>query len=176
MAHSQAYAIRPVRHAELPKLQSIEAAAAQLFRHTPQSWIADDEGMALATLDHWFVLGKIWVAVDEQDEPVGFAIARAVDGTAYLHELDVHPQHGRRGLGARLIDTVVTWARENDYPAVTLATCSNIPWNAPYYTRLGFRILQEDELGPGLQEVRAHELEAGWPAAERVCMIRPIVY
>lgn len=175
MTRSQPYSIRPVRHAELTKLQTIEEAAAQLFRDTPQSWIADDEGMALETLAHWFTHGRIWVAVDEYDEPVGFAIAREVDGMAYLHELDVHPQHGRQGLGARLIDTVVTWARENDYPAVTLATCIHIPWNAPYYTRLGFRILQEDEFGPGMQEVRAHELEAGWPPEERVCMIRSVV-
>ena len=175
MTHSQQYTIRPVRQVELPKLQTIEQAAAQLFRDTPQSWIADDEGMALTTLEHWFINGRIWVAVDAADEPVGFAIGRTVDGTAYLHELDVHPAHGRQGVGARLIDTVVTWARENDYPAVTLATCTHIPWNAPYYTRLGFRVLREDELGPGLQEVRAHELEAGWPATERVCMIRPIV-
>lgn len=174
MTRSQTYAIRPIRPAELPKLQIIEQAAAQLFRDTPQAWIADDEGMTLKSLEHWYTHGRIWVAVDAYDEPVGFAIAREVDGAAYLHELDVHPQHGRQGLGTRLIDTVVTWARENDYPAVTLATCSNIPWNAPYYTRLGFRVLQDEELGPGMQEVRAHELEAGWPPAERVCMIRVI--
>lgn len=172
MAHSQTYTIRPVRHEELPKLQSIEQAAAQLFRDTPQSWIADDEGMSLENFKHWYTHGRIWVAVDADDQPVGFAIAREVDGAAYLHELDVHPRHGRQGLGARLIDTVVTWAHENEYPAVTLATCSNIPWNAPYYTRLGFRVLQDDELGPGMQTVRAHELEAGWPPEERVCMIR----
>lgn len=174
MTRSQTYAIRLVRYDELPKLQTIEQAAAQLFLGTPQAWIAEDEGMAVEDLAHWATHGRIWVAVDEDDAPVGFAIAREVDGMAYLHELDVHPQHGRQGLGARLIDTVVTWARENDYSAVTLATCRDIPWNAPYYTRLGFRILQEDEFGPGMQEVRAHELEAGWPPAERVCMIRQI--
>lgn len=174
MTRSQVYSIRPVRHEELPKLQRIEQAAAQLFRDTPQSWIADDEGMSLATLARWFNHGRIWVAVDANDEPVGFAIARAVDGTAYLHELDVHPQHGRQGLGARLIDTVVTWAHENNYPAVTLATCTHIPWNAPYYARLGFRVLHEAELGPGLQEIRAHEIAAGWPPEARVYMIRPV--
>ena len=175
MTCSQDYTIRPVRHTELPKLPRIEQAAAQLFRDTPQEWVADSEGMALESLEHWFTHGRIWVAVDEHDEPVGFAIAREVDSMAYLHELDVHPQHGRQGLGARLIDTVVTWARENHYPAVTLATCTHIPWNAPYYTRLGFRILHEDELGPGMQEVRAHEIAAGWPPEERVCMIRSVV-
>lgn len=170
----QRYAIRPVRREELPKLQLIEQAAGRLFANTLHAWIDGDEGMGLATFEHWFVHGKIWVAVDEADEPVGFAIARELDGNAYLHELDVDPNHGRRGLGARLIDTVATWARENDYPAVTLATCVHIPWNAPYYTRLGFRMLREEELGPGLQAVRDHEIEAGWAPDDRVCMIRAV--
>lgn len=174
MTRAQSYVIRPVRVEELPQVKAIEQAAAQLFRTTHHAWIADDEGMSLERLAHWFTNGRIWVAVDDKDEPVGFAIAHEVDGTAYLHELDVHPQHGRQGLGARLIDTVVTWARENDYPAVTLATCTHIPWNAPYYTRLGFRILAEAELGPGLQEIRDHEIAGGWSPAERVCMMRSI--
>lgn len=171
---SQQYTIRPVRREELPKLQRIERAAGRLFANTAQAWIDGDEGMSLASFAHWLDNGKIWVAVDAADEPVGFAVARELDGNAYLHELDVDPRHGRQGLGTRLIDVVAEWARENDYPAVTLATCVDIPWNAPYYTRLGFRILHEEELGPGLQEVRAHEIEAGWPPAERVCMIRSV--
>lgn len=174
MMPSQAYAIRPVRRAELPKLQQIEQAAGQLFAETDHAWIAGDEGMGLDTLKHWFKHGKIWVVVTASDEPVGFAIARTVDGKAYLHELDIHPNHGRQGLGACLIDTVSDWARTNGYPAVTLTTCVDIPWNAPYYTRLGFRVLPDEELEPGLRAIRAHEIEAGWAPAERVCMLRSV--
>jgi GNAT superfamily N-acetyltransferase len=168
------YTIRPVRQEELPKLQRIEQCAGKLFANTAHAWIEGDEGMGLDSFTHWFVHGMIWVAVDETDEPVGFAVAHELDGNAYLHELDVDPEHGRQGLGTRLIDTVTAWARENAYPAVTLATCVNIPWNAPYYTRLGFRCLREEELGPGLQQIRTHEIEAGWSPADRVCMIRPV--
>lgn len=168
------YSIRSVRQRELAKLPVIEQAAGRLFANTRHAWIDGDEGMGLASFEYWFAHGKIWVAVDEADEPVGFAVAHEVDGNAYLHELDVDPRHGRRGVGARLIDTVTAWARENSYPAVTLATCVDIPWNAPYYTRLGFRMLCEDELGPGLQKIRDHEIEAGWAPEDRVCMIRPV--
>ncbi|MEZ4737234.1 MAG: GNAT family N-acetyltransferase [Caldilineaceae bacterium] len=168
------YTIRPVRRAELPKLPRIEQAAGRLFAGTAHAWIDGDEGMGLASFEHWFVHGQIWVAADEADEPVGFAVAHELDGNAYLHELDVDPAHGRRGLGTRLIEAVTVWAQENGYPAVTLATCVDIPWNAPYYTRLGFRALREDELAPGLQAVRTHEIEAGWAPADRVCMIRPV--
>lgn len=170
----QPYNVRSVHHEELPKLQAIEAAAAQLFRATDYAWIGDEEGMSLETLEHWFVSGKIWVVVDAADEPVGFAIAREIDNTAYLHEIDIHPQHSRQGLGERLIEAVTAWARENDYPQVTLSTFIDVPWNAPYYQRLGFHRLEEAALGPGLQEVRDHEAEAGLPIARRVCMARAV--
>lgn len=171
---AQSYTIRPVRRSELAKLPAIEQAAGRLFAGTAHAWIDGDEGMGMASFEHWFVHGQIWVAVDEADKPVGFAVAHELDGNAYLHELDVDPAHGRRGLGTRLIEAVTAWARENGYPAVTLATCVDIPWNAPYYMRLGFRVLHEDELGAGLREVRIHEIEAGWAPEARVCMIRPV--
>lgn len=168
------YPIRLARQDELPKLQVIEKAAAQRFRDTDQSWIVADDGMDLEQLEHWLRHGKVWVAVDSADEPVGFAIAHPIDGTAYLHELDVHPQHSRRGLGARLIDEVAMWARNCGYSAVTLATFAEIPWNAPYYRRLGFRALREQELGPGLRQVRADEAASGLDLDTRICMIRPV--
>jgi len=168
------YTIRPARQDELGKIQAIEKAAGQLFADTRYDWIPQDDGMSLPSLAHWLVHGKIWVAVDEQDEPVGFAVAHEVDGAAYLHELDVHPQHGRRGLGTRLIDEVTAWAKACGYPAVTLSTFVSIPWNAPYYQKLGFRLLPEAELGPGLREVRANEIANGFAPDERVCMIRPV--
>jgi GNAT superfamily N-acetyltransferase len=168
------YTIRLARQDELPKLQAIEKAAGQRFGDTDQAWIVDDDGMDLESFTEWFHQGKIWVAVDGADEPVGFAVARPVDGTAYLHELDVHPQHSRQGLGARLIDEVAMWARNCGYSAVTLATFAEIPWNAPYYRRLGFRALSEQELGPGLRQVRADEAASGLDLDTRICMIRPV--
>jgi GNAT superfamily N-acetyltransferase len=168
------YTIRPVRPAELPLLPAIEQAAGQRFRGTSEDWIVDDEGMGLESFEHWFTHGKIWVAVDAADTPVGFAVARTVEGTAYVHELDVDLQHGGQGLGARLIDAVTAWARACGYPAVTLSTFAEIPWNAPYYRRLGFRVLHEHELGPGLRAVRAEEQENGLNIAERVCMMRSV--
>ena len=55
-------------------------------------------------------------------------------------------------------------------PAVTLTTFRDVPWNAPYYERLGFRSLSETELTPELAEVRAREAEPGLDPETRVCM------
>lgn len=171
---AQTYTIRLARRDELGKLQTIEHAAAERFRGTIYDEIADGDPMPLTSLERWFTHGKIWVAVDQLDEPVGFAVVREVDGTAYLHELDVELKHGGQGLGVLLINEVTAWARACGYPAVTLSTFAEIPWNAPYYARLGFRILREDELGPGLRDVRTHEEANGWAPEARVCMIRSV--
>ena len=50
----------------------------------------------------------------------------------------------------------------------------DIPWNAPFYGRLGFRALEEEELGPGLLAVREHEARDGLAVRERVCMRREL--
>ena len=40
------------------------------------------------------------------------------------------------------------------YPAVTLTTFRDVPWNAPFYTRLGFAMLDELTLPPGWRRKR----------------------
>ena len=169
------YFVRPAQVADLPMLPIIEKAAGQRFRASTEAWIADEEGMSLAAFAEHFAYNRIWVAVHQADSGaetvVGFAVARYLDDGIYLHEIDVHVDHGGQGLGRRLIDAVIAWTRQEGLPAVTLSTFRDIPWNAPYYARLGFVPLADDALGPGLQEVRAHEAEAGLDI-RRLCMIR----
>ena len=88
----------------------------------------------------------------------------------HLHELDVQPDHARQGLGRRLIAIVADWARARGATALTLTTFDDVPWNGPYYARLGFRTLDLATLSPGLQAVRQSEAEAGLPMAHRICM------
>jgi GNAT superfamily N-acetyltransferase len=89
----------------------------------------------------------------------GFACVDIVDGAAHLWQLSVHPASGRRGLGRKLVETVCDWASSNGYPAVTLTTFRDVPWNAPFYSQLGFRVL--DDLSPGLKAIRDHERDLG---------------
>jgi GNAT superfamily N-acetyltransferase len=167
MTDERSYAIRPARPDDLPALPAIERAAASVFRTTPFAFVAD---FALASEainpDH----EQIWVAVAADDRPVGFALAHPLDGCAYLHELDVHPDHARRGLGRRLVHAVAAWGRQTGAAAVTLATFRDIPWNGPFYARLGFRALPDDKLSPGLRAIRQAEAEGGMPVEHRVYM------
>ena len=80
--------------------------------------------------------------------------------------MSVHPRHARRGIGSGLIERAASWARGRGLRALTLTTYVEVPWNGPYYERLGFRYLAPVEETTGLRALRAHEREHGldaWP-------------
>jgi hypothetical protein len=57
---------------------------------------------------------------------------------------------------------------------MTLMTFRDVPWNRPYYERLGFRVVDEPQLTNGPRELQAHEAALGinrWP---RVAMRRRV--
>ena len=164
------YSIREATTADHAELSAIERAAAAMFRESPYPQLAD----APLACEHLQPADRIWVIVDAQHCPVGFAITRWAGRAVHLQELDVHPQHARRGLGARLIEAIADWARARGAPALTLSTCADIPWNAPYYARLGFRPLAVPELTAELLEVRRAETVAGLLMQHRVCMQRTL--
>jgi predicted N-acetyltransferase YhbS len=105
--------------------------------------------------------------------PVGFAHIMVLGpGIAHLEEVDVHPEHGRRGLGSRLVVAVCTWAATNGYSCVTLTTFRDVPWNMPFYARLGFEQIPPAELSPALLSVIEDETRRGLDPGRRVAMRR----
>jgi len=168
------YTIRLAHRDELPLLNEIERAAASLFREVGFDFAAELGPLSLELLQSLQSKDQVWVAVAPDGLPVGFAAIQIIDGMPHLEEISVHPAHGRQGLGTRLIQAVCHWARESGYLALTLSTFRDVPWNAPFYERLGFRVLEEEELGPGLLAVREHEAQDGLTVRERVCMRREL--
>jgi ribosomal protein S18 acetylase RimI-like enzyme len=102
---------------------------------------------------------------------VGFAHVELIEpDAAHLEELDVHPDHGRRGLGTRLVREVCAWAAARGHHAVTLTTFRDVPWNMPFYERLGFEEIPMSELTPGLRAVVDDETRRGLDPVRRVAM------
>ncbi|WP_370182826.1 GNAT family N-acetyltransferase [Rhodococcus wratislaviensis] len=166
--------IRPAISTDLPVLQDIEIAAGAPFRDIGMDAVADDPPFTLDELTEYLQLECIWVAVDADDVPVAYALVAVVDGAAHIEQVSVHPGHARQGLGALLLDEISSWAAVRGLPALTLTTFVDVPWNAPYYERLGFRPLPEDALTPGLSRIRADEARHGLAAWPRVTMSRPV--
>jgi GNAT superfamily N-acetyltransferase len=143
--------IRPADPSEWDLLREIEDASDTIFAKVGIGPFKD-----LEKDDHLATAAAVLVA----GRPArGFACVDIVDGVAHLWQLSVHPAYGRQGLGRALIEAVCDWATSNRYPAVTLTTFRDVPWNAPFYTKMGFRVL--DELSPGLEAIREHERVLG---------------
>jgi GNAT superfamily N-acetyltransferase len=151
-------------------LPSIELVAARLFSPDDLPAHLSEQPTDLATLEAARCDGLLWVALSAVGEPVGFARARRLRESAHLEELDVHPDHGRRGLGTRLVRAVLRAAAEASRPVLTLTTFSHVSWNRPYYERLGFRVLEEAELGEELAAMLRNERASGLD--NRVAMTR----
>ena len=173
-ARPMAYLIEPARAEDLAKLAQVEIAATALVAGRGIAGVVANDSTSLEELAHAHAAGLLWVARAPAGEPIGFALLEIVDGQAHLEEIDVHPAHGRRGVGRALLDAVVAWARGAGHGAVTLTTFRDIPWNAPFYERAGFRELAPHELGPGLAAVVSDEAARGLDPAQRVAMRRDL--
>jgi GNAT superfamily N-acetyltransferase len=166
--------IRAARLDELPLLRDIERAAGQCFRDIGMPEIADDEPLPLGELARYHRAGLAWVAADDVDTPVAYLIADRVDGNLHVEQVSVHPDSARRGIGRSLLDHLAGHARSEGAPALTLTTFTEVPWNAPYYARCGFRLLDDGALTAGLREIRRREAAHGLDRWPRACMHRAL--
>jgi GNAT superfamily N-acetyltransferase len=166
--------IRPLAADDLTAVQQLEVDAGRLFAEIGMPEIAGDTPPSLERLTAYTSAGHAWVLTDpaDTDTVIGFVLVDLVDGAAHIEQVSVHPDHGRQGLGRTLIEYVAGWARACGLSELTLTTFEAVPWNGPYYQRLGFVSLTPAELGPQLRAVRAHEAAAGLDRWPRVAMRR----
>lgn len=167
-------AIRAPRRNELERLRAIERAAGVLFTGIGMDDIAGHEPASISVMESYRVDGRAFVSVDDAngaDEPVGYALVDIVGDAAHLEQISVDPAVGRQGHGRALVEHVCDWARAHGFGAVTLTTFRDVPWNAPYYARLGFEVIDP---GPELQRLVQEEVAYGLDPALRVCMRRAI--
>ncbi|GAB3780693.1 4-(cytidine 5'-diphospho)-2-C-methyl-D-erythritol kinase [Dyella agri] len=166
------FTIVPARLDQADTLRDIERAAQALFRGHPAWPSYADSPMDSQALAEAIGAGRVWVASEEGGRAVGFVGVAIEDGEVGIAEIDVLPSHGRRGIGAALLEHACAWAAESGYPSVVLGTLSDVPWNAPFYARHGFEAIDPEQYTPALAEHHAHDRERGFPMHLRVFMRR----
>jgi GNAT superfamily N-acetyltransferase len=155
--------IRPARPDELAELIEIERAADRLF---PLAGYGETPGPA--SLEELRAATALLVS---GEPPAGYARIEVVDGRAHLAGLSVRPRFMRQGRGSELVRAACAWAAEHGYPEITLCTFAEVPWNGPFYAKLGF--VELAELTPGLTALRDAERSSGLDAmGRRVVLIR----
>jgi phosphinothricin acetyltransferase len=170
--------VRPMTLADVAAVRAVGVDAGERFRAVPDRRIA-----ACADHDPWpaddlatFVDDeRAWVAIDGSGAVVGFLLAEELDGCAHVEEVAVGRDHGGRGHATALLDHVATWAAEHHLAAITLTTFRDVPWNAPFYERRGYRVVPTTEWTPALRAKVDHEdADLGLPAQLRVVMRRDL--
>src|SRR5687768_15875860 len=153
--------IRPARIGDLPVLRDVEVRAGAAFRSIGMDEIADDEP-GLLDPDATVFVAELDGAV------VGYVHVDVVDHALHVEQVSVVPEAAGRRIGAALLDRAAEHARSLGLSRLTLTTFRDVPWNAPYYRRLGFTEL--DELGPELAVLVERERQVIPGDAPRVAM------
>ena len=164
------YNIRLAKVEDLTVLPGIERKACTLFAKTKHHAAVSDDVTTLEDFEEAREEGHLFVAVSEDGKAVGFSFMEIMGHGVHLDEIDVLPKFGGKGIGTALVKKVCGWAKKNNYPVVTLTTYKEIRWNAPFYKKLGFRVLRADEMSDELQNLFLCEHESGLLMEDRVVM------
>jgi GNAT superfamily N-acetyltransferase len=158
--------IRAARASELALISALEKSGDELFRAAGMDVIADAPALEPGSYRAALEGGRLLVAADEQDAALGFIRLEMLDGDPHVEQVSVHPDGARQGIGASLLAAAEQLARARGHRRLTLTTFRDVPWNGPYYTRLGWSALAAADLPPQLAAARQHERDLGldeWP-------------
>lgn len=166
--------IRAAHETDVEALQAIELDAAQRYAALPETRFCT----ALPVRDvaeHRAARNRgLALVVEVGGAAAGFLLSVPKDGRAHLLELAVAQKHQARGHGRALIAAFEAWAKDSGFAETTLTTFRDVPWNAPFYSRLGYKIIKAGENRPELAVVIEEECRAGFHGVPRVVMAKEI--
>ncbi len=152
-------------------MPAIEAAAGAMFaRVDGLAGLAGTHTVSVERLQRYIRKGHCLVA-SVGDAMAGFLVNEPFRRELHIWEFNVHPDFQRRGIGAGLLRACLIDARNSGFHAVTLTTFRDVPWNAPFYERLGFEEVTALDAHPRLAGELAVEADHGLPADRRCAMI-----
>lgn len=156
---------------DLASMLAVEIEAARVF---PPSVLPATVGRSGSPdeLRAAIAAGLAWVAVVEPTRIVGFLAAEVIGTSLHIVEMDVLPSHGRRGIGALLLEHAFEHGRATGLREITLTTFSSVPWNAPFYARHGFEPVNDVRVRAHLEQALEREVRRG--LKDRVAMLRRV--
>ncbi len=163
--------IRLATEDDFQYLPAVEDAAGEIFRDIGYDDIA---GMPATPPEEYKSLqkkgGLIWVADNAVSGIVAFCATSPLPHGLYIKELSVHNLHMKQGLGSLLLKTALTAGRSNGDKSAFLLTFEKVPFNAPFYARFGFEIIEDLSPSPALKGLAYNERETPLWKYGRVAM------
>ncbi|WP_234642871.1 GNAT family N-acetyltransferase [Allorhizobium ampelinum] len=151
-----------LRNVELASFETLRAAGAA----TGDPAASSDEELQV-----YLDAGLLLAAFDGTESPVGYAGGYISEGWLHIGEVDVHPEWQRQGIGRQLINALLTEGRTRHLVGATLTTDRFAPFNAPFYSSLGFQAIEGDACPARLKEILAAEVAKGLNPLRRVAMM-----
>lgn len=168
------YQIRDARAYDVPKLQQIELDAARRYGDFSETRFcmdlpARDEAEHKQARENGFAF-----VVEVSETPVGFILVVPKDARAHILEIAVTRLEQGRGYGCEMIAIAEAWATAAGFREMTLTTFLDVPWNAPFYAKIGYEIFEVGHDRPELTEVIAQERRLELHKAKRVAMFKKL--
>ena len=138
----------------------VEALAAVHAKAFDTSWAAPDIARLMQIMG-----GFALIAEGEEEDVIGFILARAIGGEAEILTLAVAPWARRRGVAAALVEAVVRQALEQGAGALFLEVAGDNPAAAGVYLKAGFEQV-------GIR--RAYYARPGAPAMDAIVLRRSL--
>ena len=153
-------AVRTARPSDLRRIAPVEDAGGAMYaEHFGDRTVPALTAPAPSGAERDGV-GFLLVAVDDR-RLVGFAHVVPHDLHAHLEQLSVLPAYQRRGIGTTLVRAAMEEARWGGYDVMSLTTYRDVPWNGPFYARLGFAEVEASRLERFQRDLRDLERAAG---------------
>jgi ribosomal protein S18 acetylase RimI-like enzyme len=103
-----------------------------------------------------------WVAADSADQPIGMIGVQHHDqGVGQIRRLRVDQNQRRRGIGSALLETAITFCRENQYLKVLLESFTERAAALELFRKLGFQLTTTREFGGKEMMIFYFDLYAG---------------
>jgi GNAT superfamily N-acetyltransferase len=167
---------RKATEADADLLTELEQSGGLAFRADPElAWLADGDNIPPERYREIIGAGWSWVAEDAHSHPLAFLAATREGKELHIWEFNVRIEYQHRGIGRRLLQRFITEVAEGGLSAITLTTFRDVPWNAPFYTSMGFEVLSAERLDRRLAGLLDDEARKGLPAARRCAMRRQIL-
>lgn len=129
---SQNLIMRPAHAADASALASCIDAAYAKYAERISDLPAVSDGCAQDIADN-----QVWVAA-QSDEIIAGLVLVAGDGCMKLANVAVHPDHGGKGLGRKLIELSEREAKRQGFCEMRLNTHVDMPENVRLYQHLGW--------------------------------------
>lgn len=169
------YSIRPATGDDIARMIAADIAASELFR--PTGLIYDmapvPDGVPAQILRD-AIKDQMVIAAEFESVAIGFALySIRGENDFYLDQLSVDPTHGRKGVGAALVQACLQRSEDLGHSEVFLSTFRKLEWNGPFYKRLGFKELPRRKLADWMIEIEDLQREE-MDVSQRCFMIRKV--